>query len=392
MLQGAMASSERIFTLLDTPVRHRDARRRRVATASGPAGARRDRVPQRLVRVPAQGDANGEPWDWVLRDVSFRAAPGERVAIVGHTGAGKTTLISLLMRFYEPQRGEILFDGVPIRGRSARELRSRIGLVLQDVFLFSRSVDYNIRLGRDRTFRGSACARPPSASAPHRFIERLPRRLRRAARRARHVALGRASASCSPSRARSLSIRSCWCWTKPPAPSIRALEEHIEHAVDDADAAGARRSSSRTGCRPSRTPTASWCCTTASCASRAPTRSCSASGGLYARLYELQFVIRRRLAADRAARLRMRQTPKCRQDRSFHQGAQFCPTREKGAFAPDLATLYSGWTSGRSRPFSVVGAKPEPSGWIIAVIALPIAGVVWWRWSAPKALLRSEAQ
>src|SRR5690606_13818583 len=92
-------------------------------------------------------DASDE-WDWVLKGVSFKIEPGERVAIVGHTGAGKTSLINLLMRFYEPQRGEILFDGVPIRDVSTAALRERIGLVLQDVFLFSRDIAYNIRLGR----------------------------------------------------------------------------------------------------------------------------------------------------------------------------------------------------------------------------------------------------
>ena len=94
--------------------------------------------------APADG---GQP-DWVLRDISFRIRPGERVAIVGHTGAGKSTIINLLMRFYEPQQGQILFDGVPLDRVPSAELRERIGLVLQDVFLFSRDVDYNIRLGR----------------------------------------------------------------------------------------------------------------------------------------------------------------------------------------------------------------------------------------------------
>jgi ATP-binding cassette, subfamily B, multidrug efflux pump len=81
--------------------------------------------------------------------VSFRADPGEKVAVVGHTGAGKSTLIHLLMRFYEPDRGEILVDGVPIRQLRQRELRRRIGLVLQDVFLFSDDVRYNIRMGEE---------------------------------------------------------------------------------------------------------------------------------------------------------------------------------------------------------------------------------------------------
>jgi ATP-binding cassette, subfamily B, multidrug efflux pump len=146
MLQGAMASSERIFALLDTP------------PAEDPAAATRH-LPQpghgeiefRNVWFAYVRDGSGEDaeWEWVLRDVSFRIRPGARVAVVGHTGAGKTSLISLLLRFYEPQRGQILFDGVDIRDVPAAELRDRIGLVLQDVFLFSRSVRYNVALDRE---------------------------------------------------------------------------------------------------------------------------------------------------------------------------------------------------------------------------------------------------
>ncbi|MBA4156077.1 MAG: ABC transporter ATP-binding protein [Gemmatimonadetes bacterium] len=138
VLQGAMAASERIFGLLDTEPEIRD-----------PA------QPLSLP-VPGRGDIEfrdvwfryGEDGDWVLRGVSFRARTGERVAIVGATGAGKSTIINLLMRFYEPERGEILFDGVPIQQVPIADLRERIGLVLQDVFLFSADVRYNIRLGR----------------------------------------------------------------------------------------------------------------------------------------------------------------------------------------------------------------------------------------------------
>lgn len=119
------------------------------------------------------GGEGREAWDWVLRDVSFRVRQGEKVAIVGHTGAGKTSLINLLMRFYEPQRGEILFDGVPIRDVSTAALRERIGLVLQDVFLFSRDIAYNIRLGRqdisDERVREAA-----ERVGALRLIERIP--------------------------------------------------------------------------------------------------------------------------------------------------------------------------------------------------------------------------
>jgi ATP-binding cassette subfamily B multidrug efflux pump len=95
------------------------------------------------------------------------------VALVGHTGSGKTTIINLLMRFYEPQRGEILFDGVPISKTSVRELRERIGLVLQDVFLFSDDVRSNIALGRsDLTDEQVAEAARRVGADP--FIQRLP--------------------------------------------------------------------------------------------------------------------------------------------------------------------------------------------------------------------------
>jgi len=146
MLQGAMASSERIFSLLDTePALEPAAGTARSLPRPGHGEIEFRNVWFAYLRTSE--DDNAE-WNWVLRDLSFRVRPGERVAVVGHTGAGKTSLISLLLRFYEPQSGEILFDGVPIRDVPAHELRSRIGLVLQDVFLFSRDVQYNIRLGR----------------------------------------------------------------------------------------------------------------------------------------------------------------------------------------------------------------------------------------------------
>ena len=141
LLQGAMASSERIFKLLDTKVDITDPEEPR----SLPTPTRGE-IEFRDVWFAYGKTEGGEP-DWVLKGISFTVAPGRKVAVVGHTGAGKTTLISLLMRFYEPQRGDILLDGVPIREVRLKDLRDRIGLVLQDVFLFSQSVSYNIRLG-----------------------------------------------------------------------------------------------------------------------------------------------------------------------------------------------------------------------------------------------------
>lgn len=141
LLQAAMASSERVFQLLDEDVRVVDPAEPRHLPADGRGSIVFEKV------WFAYGDTADDEPDWVLRDVSFSVAPGEKLAIVGHTGAGKTTLINLLTRFYDVQRGRILLDGVPITELTLSELRSRIGLVLQDVFLFSQDVEYNIRLG-----------------------------------------------------------------------------------------------------------------------------------------------------------------------------------------------------------------------------------------------------
>jgi ATP-binding cassette subfamily B protein len=141
LLQGAMASSERIFKLLDQEIEILDP-----ANPIPLPTPTRGEIEFRDVWF-SYGDADkGDP-DWVLKGVSFKVDSAEKIAIVGHTGAGKTTLVNLLMRFYEPQKGTILLDGIPIREASLRELRGRIGLVLQDVFLFSQDVAYNIRLG-----------------------------------------------------------------------------------------------------------------------------------------------------------------------------------------------------------------------------------------------------
>src|SRR5437667_6659875 len=138
ILQSAMASSERVFKLLDTKVE-----------IDIPASA-----PRRLPEAAA-GIEFDRVWfaykdeEWVLRDVSFRIEPGETVAVVGHTGAGKTTLISFLLRFYDIQKGSIRVGGVDIRRFDPLELRRRFGVVLQDPYLFSGSIEDNIRLGSD---------------------------------------------------------------------------------------------------------------------------------------------------------------------------------------------------------------------------------------------------
>jgi ATP-binding cassette subfamily B multidrug efflux pump len=151
ILQSAMAAGERVFKLLDTKI-----------DVTSPTIAKRPQGPGRIefdhvwfaYNVSGQtGGATlpqtGEP-DWVLREVNFVLEPGETVAVVGHTGAGKTTLISLLMRFYDVQRGAIRIDGVDIKEMNLDELRGRFGVVLQDPFLFSGTVAGNIRLGTAR--------------------------------------------------------------------------------------------------------------------------------------------------------------------------------------------------------------------------------------------------
>ena len=156
ILQGAMASAERVFKLLDTPVEVTSpATPVRLDHVQGRIEFRnvwfayRGAPGRRSEKVPA-GDGNppAEP-DWVLKDVSFTIEPGETVAIVGHTGAGKTTLISLLLRFYDVQRGQVLLDGVDLRQLELTELRRLFGVVLQDPFLFSGTVERNIRLGSE---------------------------------------------------------------------------------------------------------------------------------------------------------------------------------------------------------------------------------------------------
>ncbi len=144
ILQSAMAASERIFKLLDTPVQVLSPENKK--KPEGPGRIEFDHV------WFAYGDAEagkGQP-DWVLRDVSFMIEPGETVAIVGHTGAGKTTLISLLLRFYDVQKGAVRIDGVDVKDMDLADLRSRFGVVLQDPFLFSGTIRGNIRLGTTR--------------------------------------------------------------------------------------------------------------------------------------------------------------------------------------------------------------------------------------------------
>ncbi|HKV60614.1 MAG TPA: ABC transporter ATP-binding protein [Candidatus Acidoferrum sp.] len=141
ILQSAMAASERIFKLLDEPVLV-DSDPNAI-----PLDHPRGEIEFRNVWFSYKNVPEPADEDWVLRDVSFCVAPGQTFAIVGHTGAGKTTLISLLLRFYDVQRGQILLDGKDIRLIDLQDLRRQFGIVLQDPFLFTGTIETNIRLG-----------------------------------------------------------------------------------------------------------------------------------------------------------------------------------------------------------------------------------------------------
>ena len=161
VFQAALVASQRIFRTLDVPVA--------ILPPEQPkkSGRARGRVEFRNVWFAYKGE------DWVLKDVSFAAEPGETVALVGHTGSGKTTITNLLMRFYDVQRGQVLLDGVDVREWDLKSLRENFAVVLQDVFLFSGTVEGNIRLGREGITeeRVAWAAREVRADG---FIERLP--------------------------------------------------------------------------------------------------------------------------------------------------------------------------------------------------------------------------
>jgi ATP-binding cassette subfamily B protein len=202
ILQGAMASSERIFGLLDTPVEivsrsETPGVDSRTPITSSPAGAPGVRSAASRLEAPAAADGDTRPaalrgtWagpglirfenvgfayvegEPVLKNVSFEVCPGERIGIVGATGSGKTTIVSLLLRFYDVQEGRITVDGVDVRDVDLADLRSLFGLVLQDVQLFAGTIAGNVRLGSrsisDRDVRHALDAVHASA-----FADRLP--------------------------------------------------------------------------------------------------------------------------------------------------------------------------------------------------------------------------
>ena len=174
ILQSAMAAAERIFKLLDT-----------VPAVQSPAVAKSPTGPGRIEfddvwfayrRVPLEKDGktfDSDEWDWVLRGVTFAIEPGQTVAIVGHTGAGKTTLISLLLRFYDVQKGAVRIDGVDVREMDLQELRRRYGVVLQDPFLFSGTIEQNIRLGTESVSRAAVEKAAEEVNVAE-FIRSLP--------------------------------------------------------------------------------------------------------------------------------------------------------------------------------------------------------------------------
>jgi ABC-type multidrug transport system fused ATPase/permease subunit len=164
VMQSSMASAERIFQLLDTEPRVLDA------TTAAPPPARAGK--RGLVEFENVWFSYADDDDWVLRDVSFRVEPGQSAAFVGATGAGKTTIIKLLTRLYDVSRGSIRIDGVDLREWPQQALRRRVAMVLQDVFLFSGSIEQNLSRGREDV--GAERVREATrAVLADRFIARL---------------------------------------------------------------------------------------------------------------------------------------------------------------------------------------------------------------------------
>lgn len=172
ILQTAMASSERVFKLLDTAPTVPDTGRVPVSRSERVAIEFEDVwFAYDAAHASAGSAANAEP-EWVLRGVSFTASPGRTLAVVGHTGAGKTTVVNLLMRFYDPQRGRILVNGIDLREIPLESARALVGYVQQEIFLFAGDVMSNIRLASDvPSEEVEAAVRKVGAD---RIVERLP--------------------------------------------------------------------------------------------------------------------------------------------------------------------------------------------------------------------------
>ena len=161
VLQGAVVASHRIFKALDLPI----------LITSPEKALKKGRAEGRIEFRNVWFAYNDE--EWVLKDVSFTVQPGESVALVGHTGSGKTTITNLLMRFYDVQKGQILLDGVDVRDWDLQSLRENFAVVLQDIFLFTGSVESNIRLGREDISDERVQWAATEVRADN-FIQRLP--------------------------------------------------------------------------------------------------------------------------------------------------------------------------------------------------------------------------
>ena len=218
-LQQAMAASERIFLLLDTER----------APAERPRGASDSVVFERTEPVTIAfedvwfhyGNEASAP-AWVLRGISFMARPGETIALVGHTGAGKTTIVNLLLRFYEPQRGRITANGVDIRRLPLDDWRRLIGYVQQDIFLFAADVRTNLRL--DAPLDDDAVMAAAARVGADRVIARLPSRL--------DQVLGERGASVSVGERQLLSFARAIA----PDPAVLVLDEATSAVDSQAEA------------------------------------------------------------------------------------------------------------------------------------------------------------
>jgi len=178
VMQAAMVSAERVFGLLDTqptilsgPGRGPESRTGIIDRAGAPEGPAAPAVEFRNVWFAYEGE------QWVLRDCSFHLAPGEQVALVGPTGEGKTTIARLMTRAYDVTRGQVLVDGVDVREWDLRTLRRHVGLIPQEVFLFSGTVEDNLRLAGDGAVDRATVERALAAASADRFVATLPRGL-----------------------------------------------------------------------------------------------------------------------------------------------------------------------------------------------------------------------
>jgi len=178
VMQAAMVSAERVFGLLDTrptitsrPGRSSPSQAAAPGRDGAPAGPAAPAVEFRNVWFAYEGE------QWVLRDCSFRLSPGEQVALVGPTGEGKTTIARLMTRAYDVTRGQVLVDGVDVREWDLRTLRRHVGLIPQEVFLFSGTVEDNLRLAGDGAVDRATVERALAAASADRFVATLPRGL-----------------------------------------------------------------------------------------------------------------------------------------------------------------------------------------------------------------------